>query len=242
METQTKYQPRVEMIEGRWAPEAKLWTPYDSGEIAFVSPAFGSNTYRNVGQEILSKNLKVPTGDYTASLLNSAYCSDASNEQGFKNVRDITKRSRLWVFNTNLWAVIGVYVAQDIDATGRSQPLNVSDLEKALKGGKEINGIRFSKDGKIRFAPKGSYNLEYNAPEAFAKDGFVIASCGEEGAEKLGEVSAKFKNKPYIHGLEVQKGQTPKQKLSTVFGYVDGLRFDGDYWSDGWSHAFGVLK
>jgi len=244
-ETQTKtYNPRVERIEKVWTPEAKLLVPYNASEIAFASPAFGSNTYIKVGKDILSKNLKVPIGDYTASLLHPAYCnSEIKDEPEFKKVRDITESNWLWIYNRNLWDGNGVYVFQDLEAIGRSQPLDINELERMLKGGKEINGIRFSGDGRVRFAPKETYRLGEHTPESFAKDGVIIASCGQEGAEKLGEVSAEFESNPYIYGVKVQEGQAPEQRVSAVDGGDDRLRFSGDdFGGSGRGHAFGVLK
>ncbi len=186
--------------------------------------------------------MKVPTGDYMASLLYSACCDDSvKNEPEFQNIREIIKNRWLWVFNINRWTEDGVYVLQDLKAAGRNQPLNEKDLEKMLKGGKDINGIRFSRDGTVRFAPKETYQLETHTPESLAKDGFVIASYGLEGAEKLGEVSSKFKKKPYVYGV---KTDTAEQRVSALLGDfddrlgVDGYDFVGirDYC------AFGVLK
>jgi hypothetical protein len=245
METQAKtYEPSIVRIEKVWTPDAHLVVPHDERVIKFVSPSFGSNTYQNVGQEILSKNLNVPTGDYITSLLHSAYCfNNVRNTPEFKDVRDIMKSNWLWVFNRNLWTEKGVYVFQDSEAKGRSQLLDINELEKMLKDGKEINGIRFSNDGRVRFAPKESYKLGEHTSESFAKDGFMIASCKQEGAEKLGEVSAEFKNKPYIYGLEIQEGQTSELRVSAVNVDDGRLWFLGYYWSDyDRSHAFGVLK
>ena len=66
---------RVERIEKVWTPNAKLYVPHQGEEIAFAFPAFGANINQKVGKEILSHNLKVPTGDYTASLLHPVYCN-----------------------------------------------------------------------------------------------------------------------------------------------------------------------
>ena len=178
-----------------------------------------------------------------ASLLHTAYCNDSvADEPEFKNVRDIMRDKWLWVFNRNLWTKDGVYVLQDEGAIGRSQSLNQKDLEIMLKDSKEFNGIRFSKDKKVRFAPKESYQLETNTPEVLAKNGFVIASYGVEGAEKLGEVSSKFKAKPYVFGVKTDNSE---QRVSALFGndfdnrlYVYGSDSDGG--GDG--RAFGVLK
>lgn len=240
METATKtaYQPRI--VRGR----TELWVPYGDSEIAFVSPKVGPNTYRNVGKEILENGQKVPTGDYTASLIHSAYCdSSVTNEPEFKDVKSTMGNNWLWVFNRNLWTSNGVYSIKDEKAIGRSEPLAVKDLEKMLKGGKEIRGIRFSKDEKVGFAPKGSYKFEENAPQEFSENGFIIAVHGIEGAKKLGEVSSKFRSKPYVYGIEVKDGQT-KQTVSAVGEYGDWLGFSGSYWVDGYcdGYGFGVSR
>ncbi|PIN91551.1 hypothetical protein COU57_00180 [Candidatus Pacearchaeota archaeon CG10_big_fil_rev_8_21_14_0_10_32_14] len=181
-----------------------------------------------------------------ASLLHSAYCDDSvSNEPEFKNVREIMKNRWLWVFNRNLWTDKGVYVSQDDKAVGRSKQLDINELEKKLKGGRELSvgGIRFSQDGKTRYAPKGSYTSGDHTPERLSKDGFIIASCNQEGAEKLGEVSSKFKNNPYLYSLDISERQKPELRVSAVYGYFVGFRFDGGGRGGcGRVHGFGVLK
>src|SRR3989344_4931749 len=148
-------------------------------------------------QSILKNGQKVPTGDYTSSLLYTAYCDKSvANEPEFKDVKDTMKNSWLWVFNRNLWTSEGVYSIKDEKALGRSEPLDVKNLEKMLKCGKEINGIRFSEDGRVGFAPKESYKFGENTPQEFSENGFIIIVNGIEGAKKLGEVSSKFRNKP----------------------------------------------
>lgn len=227
METQAKqYTPRIEK------GFTKLWVPHNDTEVAFAYPSFGPDNYRNVGKSILDNNQNVPTGDYTASLLHTAYCNNSvSNEPEMENVRETMKNRWLWVFNRNLWTDEGVYVLQDENAVGRSQELSVKDLEKMLKS------------GEARFAPKGSYDSGYTTPEKFAKDGFIVASCGVEGAEKLGEVSAKFRNQPYIYIVDVEEGKKPEQRVSAVDENDDRVGFDGVSWYGGsWFHAFGVLK
>jgi|SRR3989344_929386 len=237
MKLQTDYKPRI--VRG----SVEIYVPHNGGEIAFASPAIGPSNYQNVGKQILKDGQQVPTGDYTASLLHATYCDDSvANEPEFKNVRSLMKTNWLWVFNNNLWTSNGVYVIQDEEATGRSKPVNIRTLEKRLKSGKEISGVRFSRDGRVIFVPKEIYLLGDNTPETFAKDGFIIASCGQEGAEKLGEVSAKFGNKPYIYGVHVQEGQMPEQRVSAVLGLVGRLGFGGRWGDDGGSHAFGVRK
>lgn len=243
----------------------KIIVPHEDGEAVFAYPYVGLSTYIDVGERILRQDMNVPTGDYIASLLHSAYCDRfVWNEPEFENIRNIILNRLLWVFNRNLWTSKGVYVVHDLKAAGmrQSQLLNQNDLEEMLKDGKEIQGTRFSRDGLVRFAPKGSYQLGQHTPQSLAKDGFVIASYGVEGAEKLGEVAERLgenpypekvsfgcKYKPRIWGLKIEEGEEPKQRVS---GLGRGEYFDDDYWFnvdggnfywlEGYGIAFGVLK
>lgn len=240
MQTQTKtYESRV-VRKG-----IELWIPHKAGEIAFAYPSVGPRNYRAVGKQILDARQQVPTGDYLASLLHSTYCDEkVTNEPEFQDVRKLMRTQWLWVFNRNLWTEDGVYIIQDEDAVGRSQPLVENELEEKINGGTEVRGVKFSRDRKIRFAPKEIYRLGEHTPKSLAKDGFIIASFDEEGAEKLGEFSAKFRNQPFVYGIEIEEGQAPEQRVSAVYGcYGGGFGFVGYGLVGGWyGRAFGVLK
>ncbi len=226
----------------------ELIVPYNKGEISHIFPAIGPDSYRNVGKKILDSKLSVPTGDYTASLLHAAYCSNAKDVPEFKRIRDIIKdiiKDRwLWVFQNNLWSSQGVYVVHDLEAKGLSENLDIAQLEKMLKGSKEVKGVRFSQDNRIRFAPKGSYSLGEHTPESLTKDGFIIASYGERGAEQLGEVASTFNGKPYVYCIDKSERDKPTQGVAALdSGCVDGrLSVRGGSFgdSDG-GRAFGVL-
>jgi len=225
--------------------QTNLIVPYNNGELVYVHPRVGPNTYIGVGSEILKQGLLVPTGDYTAPLVHAVYCDEEdTSEPEFESVREIMKNRWLWVFNRNCWTDKGVYVSQDLEAKGLSAPLDVRELEKSLKGGREFNGIRFSEDGRVRFAPKELYVLGNHTPDSLSKDGFIIASFGKDGAEKIAEVSSKFKyNNPMTYGLDIEEGQNSEQRVSALGKYLDGdwLRFDGDDLDDyGDGDAFGV--
>ncbi|MEN9626235.1 MAG: hypothetical protein RL557_563 [archaeon] len=233
-----KAKPRI--VRGR----IELWTPHTDKEIAFAYPSVGPNIYRELGKVILANNQLVPHGDYTAALLHAAYCvPEVRDEPEYKNVRDIMRRRWLSVFNKNRWTTNGVYVVQDTKAVGLSEPLP-DNLETLLEGATEVDGVRFSKNGKVRFAPKGTYQLGELTTDAFAKDGFVRASVGIEGAQKLAEVASCFKYNPRTWGLEIGENQDPEERVSALGDYV-GSRLDlyGDYFGDGsGGHAFGVLQ
>lgn len=238
--------------------------PHENREIGFDARIQGPSHYRSVGRELLARNLKVPIGDYTAHLLHASYCNPKTkNEPEFEEIRNsIMKHRWLWVFNRNLWTYEGVYVVPDFNAIGtiqsisikprfvevRQSLLNQNELEKMLKGGKELSwgGIRFSKDKSVRFAPKGSYELGKHTPESLAKDGFVIAGHSSRGAEELGEVSLKIMCKPETYGVNIQEGQNSEQKVSALRkrGYDNKLGVLGNCHGSLslLGHAFGVLK
>ena len=242
-ETQSKYKPRI--VKGR------VRVPYGNGEIAFSHPSVPGD-YRTAGKLILDKCQLVPTGDYTASLLHVAYgCTEEArkvmDELEFENVRETMRSNWLPVYNILTWTDKGVYSMKDLEALGLSDETGIAQLEKTLREGRELSwgGIRFSKDGREAFAPKGSYKLGNYTPESLAKDGLIVIAFVEEGAEKFGEVSGNkkyFKNNPRTWGVEVAEGRYPVKRVSAVGGGGGGLGFDGDCWLGvGYYRAFGVF-
>jgi len=227
----------------------KIIVPHGKGEKVFDALSERHGAYQIIGKRLLERNLRLPTGDYNACLLHAAHCyPEIEKEPEFKEIRHPPMENRwLWVFNKNLWTSDGVYVVPDLNAVGTSQPLNQDELEKMLKGGKELSwgGIRFSKDGRVRFAPKESYKFKGHTSESLTMDGFVIANYTSRGAEKLGEVSSKLADLPEILGLNIQEGEEPAQRVSAlnntysrldIFGgFYDNREYRGGY-------AFGVLE
>ena len=94
MKTQTKQKSkaRIKRLEKVWTPDAELLIPHENEYVNFAYPSIGPNTYLNVGKQILEKNLQIPTGEQTASLLYTAYCDDSiKDEPEFENIRNIIK-------------------------------------------------------------------------------------------------------------------------------------------------------
>lgn len=219
-----------------------LCIPHSSGRITINSPT-GPGSYVDVGRAILEKGQNVLTGDYTASLLYAAYCSEEmKNEPLLVETRRLMKEKWLWVFNMNWWTSKGVYVIQDIGSIGERLPKNSNkldsllekaDLEEKLIGGEEIHGVSFSKDKQVRFAPQLSYHSGLRRQERFAWDGFMVASFGKEGAEKMAEVAKLFEGN---HVYSFQLTGYPTTTVSAI-GLRFGIRFGfgGDGWGNGYS-------
>ena len=241
MKTQTKQESKLGPRIERGTP--KLIIPHRNKYVTFVYPSFGPNTYQNIGKQILENKLQIPTAEQTASLSYTAYCSELKNELEFQDIIRLMRYRWLWVFNRTLWTDKGVYVVSDEKAVGISESLEISNLEKSLKNAKEINGVMFSKNGKIRFASKETYKLGDNSTDELTENGFVIASYGKEGAEQLAEFSTKFLYKLYVYGLDIKERQAPELRVSALDGGGSRLQVDGygfDVSSGGC--AFGALK
>jgi hypothetical protein len=244
---ETISQPRIEKIEKVWIPESKLYIPQEDKEIAFAYPAFGPDIYTKTGKELLKHNLTIPTAEQTAYLLHAVYCGpkEFTTSPEAKEIKRIMKDNWFWIFNQNLWTNKGVYVIHDSEAKGISEKLNSEDLEKKLNESIAGSPILYSSDGKVRFAPKESYRLGEHTPDSLAKDGFIIANYGVKGAEKLAEVSSKFKYEPKTFGFDETK--EPILRVASLYSNRDlvDVRLDvGGYnWYDyGDGYAFGVLE
>ncbi len=230
---------QARIVHGR----TELYIPSGASEIVYVTPAVGPNNYQLVGKQIITNGLSVPIGDETAPLIHQAYAGKLKDETELKEVRDIAQKRFFWAFNRNLWTQSGMFSTTDREAIGRSQALDEKVLDQAIKGGLDRNGVLFSQDGTVRFAPKGSYTLGEMSAEQLAKDGAMIAQYGVEGAKLLAEASTTRKNKPITYGLNIEKGQSSETRVSTLGGNDSRLRFGGYDWGgdgDGDGYAFGV--
>lgn len=245
--TKKKYLPRVEIdpehigsimgYSNAKYTRTRLWIPHNNREIELAGPVRVTNLYTNekamessfnsryglLGRQFLAKHQQVLTGDYAASLIYALLCMGASEkEPEFKYILEsmIQHQHNLWVYNINIITPKGVYVLQDKSVIGDRCKVNIAELEKKLSGGKWISGVKFSEDNLVRFTPEGSYHLGTDlSARSLAEDGFIIASFGKEGAEKLSEVSRFLKSEVYINWVSCDyagKNKDITQKASAI--------------------------
>lgn len=235
----------------------------------YIYPSFGLGNYQEIGRDIINSGFVVPTGEDIPGLVSDAYLLGQWNDVLMKLERDafgpieslksIIKgffprtqkyesiqnsiRLGIYVFQRNLWASEGFFSLKDRNAIGRSELLEVPVLENMLKGGTEIKGtnVRVSKDGELRFAPAGSYSFGEQAPQELAQDGAIIAQYGLEGAKILAEASFKLPENPITHGLVINDGQSPEQRISILIEHNRGLNFLGNGWGENKSCSVGLL-
>mgnify|MGYP001565948669 CR=1 FL=1 len=218
-------QPRI--VRGIIGGRTEIYIPSEAGEIMYVAPAVVSKRYQVVGKRIIANGLSVPNGDETALLIHQAYAGGLEDEAKFKGVRKLASNRFFWIFNRNLWTDEGMFSIPDREAIGMNQHLDEKVLERKVRGHKAVKGVIFGEEG-VRFAEKDSYAFGEMSPDQLAKDGAMIAQYGREGAKLLSEASATLRNKPVTYGLNIEKGQTPETRVSTLVENVSRLHFGGN--------------
>ena len=210
-----------------------------AGNRVFAHPFTAPNYYKGAMEELQSKNQALPSGEDFSYLLHAGYCGPESfqAQPESQDLRSKMNSNYFWLAQRNLWvpekyqSAHGVFVVDDKNGVGLDKELDVGKLESSLKGGRKLkNGIRFSEDETIGFAPRATYSSGEMSSDKFAKDGFMIISNKPQGAKRLAEVASSkhFQYKPYT--WIVEPTNKPIQSLSAVSVY-DGLRldFDGGY-------------
>ena len=229
---------RIEELGKVWTPETNWRIPTVMGEVTFVFPAFGPNVYDEVVKQVLANRQRLPTGEQSAVMLDEAYHSAAKGVRESQRTEFVRKNIMyggwLWVPNVNVWTPItdrnpGIYVVFDENGKGLNEEKRVIELEDRLSGGSTERGVRFSKDRKVAFSPKGLIGEGYHDKGTLAQDGAYIANYGVEGAEKLDSVAKVFSFKPCSWIINNNTGK-PIQTLSALCrnSYID----------DNWLNAY----
>tara|TARA_Y100000034_G_C6846117_1_gene383302 strand:- start:40 stop:804 length:765 start_codon:yes stop_codon:yes gene_type:complete len=184
----------VARIVDPWVLVAELSVGLEDSRVTFAYPPFGEGTHSAVGRLISRNGLEFPTGDHTVELLYAAVMGPKGDSNA-SYALEIRNAMPLLLFQTNHWFKEGVYIEQGKTPKGMRNVSDKERLERLLEDATNLpNGIRFSRDQTIRFAPRKSYKdgeLDY---KEVANDGFIIASCGIGRAKKLSELSLESGN------------------------------------------------
>ena len=222
----TNPQP-LRIKEGR----TELTTFHNTSDLTFIHPAYGPDTYANVGTAIEQAGLARSTMAQTASLVYAAFNSSGRYSD---EIKEIMKERLLWAFTGNLYAPNkGVYIQDNPEIRDNMPFMEESDLARRLEEG----------DEGVIYVPFGFKTGEMT-PLELAKNAYVKALAGAEGAEKLAEVADKYKKNPYLWSLEsVKRPLTRVSALVSNRGLGDRLCIDGDnVGSNRLGYAFGVSK
>ncbi len=209
----------------------ELTVEHEGIDLTFLHPPY-IGEYRDVKDLIQEEGLQTPTMSQTASLVHEAFNSDDNKySQGIKK---IMKDACLWGFTGNLYIPNkGVYIQDNPEIRDGRVVMDESELVAKLE----------ADDETVRFVPFGYETKNMSASE-LAKNPYLVALAGEEGADKLAEVAGKHKKIPYLWSFKsVDRPTTRVSRLSSDEGFlyrlvVSGVHFGGDI--NG--YAFGVSK
>jgi len=225
--------------------ETKLTVDHNQGELTVLHPFLGPNTYRELQRQASSEGLKMATLPEAASIAHDAYVVDPKNHYSKEIQKTMTNRwfytatKSLWVPNK------GVHVFPDNGSIelpealrDRIGTLNPNELEQFLTSLREHDGL-------VNFAEFGFDTGRLGSSLKLATNDYMKAVAGQEGAEKLAEVSDKHEvKKPYLWAHQnVNEPLVTVSGLSPSWYLDDWLDVNGDErggYSD--SGAFGVRE
>ena len=205
----------MKIKEGR----TNLTVQHEGDDLTFVYPA-NEGTYASVQDQIQKAGLQAPTMAQTASLVHDAFNSDDKYSQGIKK---IMKDAWLWGFTGNLYVPNkGVYVQDNPEVRNGAVVMDESELVSKLE----------KEDPSVRFVPFG-YKTEGMSALELAKNPYIIALAGEEGADKLAQVADKHKKRSYLWRFKsVGEPTTRVSRLGSDGGFDDRLFVSGNCLGD----------
>ena len=211
--------------------QTKLYVPHQNSTLTFIHPYHGPHTYANVASSIEQAGLSTPTLAETVSLVHAAFHSD---DKYSTEIQQLMKSNWLWGF-TGIHYVPhkGAYIQDHPSIKNGMLFMQESELVKKLE----------AQDPTVRHVPFG-YKTESMSSLELAKNSFVQALAGAEGADKLAEIADKHKNKPYLYSLtSVNEPTTKASALYSDWGVGHWLDVVGYFrGGNGDGFAFGVRQ
>lgn len=213
--------------EGR----TEIDVPHQNGILTSIHPYAGPNTFAKVGEQIDAQKLQRPTYAQTASLVHASW-QNKDNKYSQEIIK-ILKNNWFWGFNGILYVPNeGAFIEDNPKVVCNRVSMDKSALVKRLE----------AKDSSVRFVPFGFKTREQSAKD-LAKNAFVIALAGEEGAEKLAEVAGNYSAKPYVNSTNKTDEEIANVSALDADYLYGGDRLDVDscdYGSSRLGYAFGV--
>ena len=212
-----------------------LTVPHEKGNITFQDSSF-NGTHGNVAEQIDKAKLNRPTSPETASLIYDIL-QNKEVKYGLEMIK-IIKDSWILEFTGNLYLPKsneeinnGVILEYNPKITNGKLVMNKNSLIKRLQ----------ENDPLVKFVPFG-YKINEQTPKEFRKNPYIREMYGKEGAEKITEVSSKYKNKPYIYSFDSVDEE--KTRMSALYGswlFDFRLVVFSDCWNNNVKgHAFGI--
>jgi len=214
--------------------------PHEKGNLAFQHPSF-RGTYGSLAQQIDAGGLQRPTSAQTASLGYDALQNPKREYEA--GILKILKDSWLVEFNGNLY--LPKHDGEEVH-NGVIVEANPTIKDGRLVMGRKALTERLKKnDPNVKFVPFG-YTIGEQSTHTLARNPYIIARYGEEGADKIADLASKYKDNPKVWSFESVDSETARMSALDVnyWGFDSGLLVSGDYWDgdDDGGRAFGVKK
>ena len=227
--------------------KTEITVQHRGGNLTHVHPFYGPNNYLSLKTKVEADNLTMATLPQAASIIYDAYCLDQPNDfdqEIAKEIHGIMKNRWIYTASKSLWIPDqGVKVFPDNglislpdhlkNKIGELTPNELEQMLEVLEQSPElVNSADFGYETEIL---RSSLKLATNA--------YTKALAGEEGAERLGEVSDKHRiKKPYLGAYDnVKKPLVTVSRLVSFWNFVGRLYVSGyGHGGFGDSHAFGV--
>lgn len=188
--------------------------PHLDTKLKFVYPAKGPARYDNIRNQIIQDDFIHPAMSHNTSLVHHAWKNQ--EEIYSKEVIQLLRNIRIWSFNKiNYFPNKGAHIRNDQE----------------------------TKDITEKFVPFSDYKIGEQSPKELAKNKFVIALAGEEGAEKLAEIASYYKETPYLWSFDNVNEQIERvAALNTYWGSnrLDLCGIDKRY--DRYGYAFALSE
>ena len=213
-----------------------------------VKPIYGPDNYANVGSAIERDGLLKPSFGMTIAYAHPAFLplmsKGVQDTEDAKHVRDTIQNGLLWTFTSADYREGKGCFFYEEDDRNDFMKLSTKELEERL-GKIEENKAISSDDGRLRFAPFGTYKTGILDLDELAKSSYVTAQAS--GAEQSGltaEIASTFKYKPRLWALEAVNGQATRTvSLYSNWYLGDGLGVNRYFLGDGrYGYAFGVSR
>ena len=227
--------------------KTELTVQHQGKELTHVHPFYGPNNYEGLKTSVEADSLTMATLPEAASIVHDAYCLDQPtdfDQEKAKEIHGIMKNRWIYAASKSLWIPDqGVKVFPDNGLIslpdhlkGKIGELSQNELEQMLEVLEQSLELVNSADFGYETGTLGS-SLK------LATNAYTKALAGEEGAERLAEVSDKHRiKKPYLGAFD-----NVKKPLITVSRLDSSRVFDGrlvvrggslgGYWG---SYAFGA--
>ena len=225
--------------------KTELTVQHEGKDLTFVHPFYGPNTYPGLKTSVEADNLTMATLPQAASIIYDAYCLDQAtdfDQERAKEIKGIMKNRWIYAASKSLWIPDqGVKVFPDNGLIslpdhlkGKIGELTQNELEQMLEVLEQNPELVNSADFGYETGTLGS-SLK------LATNKYLKALAGEEGVERLAEVSDKHKRKPYLGAFDnVKKPLITVSRLGSNRVFVNRLVVDGDGHGDWDCCAFGV--